>query len=116
MIVRPVTVFLISKKLILGELSLLRKGNASNACLCFRAKHEGLHSFVDVTTETKAQFFPLNHIHEGGVTEVISQEAHAIKELSPLVHRSVSWSRPSFLFFTDACSVSLPIVMYLTKP
>lgn len=84
-------VFNLKKNLIFSELSLLRKGNASNTCLCFRAKHEGLHSFVDVTTETKAQFFPLNHIHDGGgVTEVISQEAHTIKELSPLVHRSVS--------------------------
>lgn len=33
-------------------------------CFYFHAEHEGSHSFVDLTTETKAQF-SLNHIHKG---------------------------------------------------
>lgn len=100
-------------QLILCELSLLRKYGAYMRSY-LQAKHEGSHSLVDLTTETKAQFFPLNHIHKG-LQRHLSRGLITETCLSPFMHLSVLWSHP-FSAFTDVCSVSLPIVMYLTKP
>ncbi len=59
------------------------------ARLRFRAKHEGSRSFVDLTTETKAQFFLSTAFTKG--YRSISHEAQTIKEtcLSALIHQSV---------------------------
>ena len=87
-------------QLILSEVLLLRKR--------FQVKNGSSYSLVDLTTETKAQFF--SQSYSSRLTEA------SLTRLKKTCLSSVNCMITSLFVFREVFSVSLPIVIYLTKP
>lgn len=87
-------------QLILSEVSLLRKR--------FQVKNGSSYSLVDLTTETKAQFFSQSYSLR--LTEA------SLTRLKKTCLSSVNFMITSLFVFREVFSASLPIVIYLTKP